>query len=326
MSICVLSMAYGDYWNEWGNRWIENLESLNPQPDRIMLLSDDKKNVPSWVENIVLGRRHMSQYANVGAQIAETDWMCWHGLDDLYLNNAFTPFDESGDVYSYPHVLGGIREGMAQYNGGYETMYNLIHQSRDINKQPDINKPQDIHKPREYTLIDSLPLSENTDIMKQDLKDFLKIYCQLQMPSYWMQANVCSIADGEGLCYDLSETQSGNTRDAHRLLLWAETIGKQDPLLEAMYSAYFEKKQSLFTHDDLLSLINACGIDQNEAQDVLNSNRYHVEFDADIALARQLGITGVPFYAVDMRYGISGAQPDEVFFETLKEAIAHTDI
>jgi predicted DsbA family dithiol-disulfide isomerase len=141
-----------------------------------------------------------------------------------------------------------------------------------------------------------------------------------------MQANVCSIADGEGLCYDLSETQSGNTRDAHRLLLWAETIGKQDPLLEAMYSAYFEKKQSLFTHDDLLSLINACGIDQNEAREILNSERFQAEFDADIALARELGITGVPFYAVDMRYGISGAQPDEVFFETLKEAIAHTDI
>ena len=61
------------------------------------------------------------------AELAETDWICWHGLDDLYLDNAFTPFDESGDVYSYPHILGGIREGMAQYVGGYETMYNLQH-------------------------------------------------------------------------------------------------------------------------------------------------------------------------------------------------------
>ena len=120
-------MAYGNYWDNWGKRWLENLESLSTQPDRIMLLSDDKKDVPSWVENIVLGRRHMSQYANVGAQLAETDWICWHGLDDLYLDNAFTPFDESGDVYSYPHILGGIREGMAQYVGGYETMYNLQH-------------------------------------------------------------------------------------------------------------------------------------------------------------------------------------------------------
>ena len=49
-----------------------------------------------------------------------------------------------------------------------------------------------------------------------------------------MQARVCSIADGEGLCYDLSGTLSGNTRDAHRLLLWAGTL--QGALLEAMYS------------------------------------------------------------------------------------------
>ena len=139
-----------------------------------------------------------------------------------------------------------------------------------------------------------------------------------------MQANVCSIADGEGLCYDLSETQSGNTRDAHRLLLWAESCGKQDELLELMYSSYFEKKRSLFSHQDLLSLTDACGIKEEEARAILNSESYQAECDADIALARQLGITGVPFYAIDMRYGISGAQPDEVFFETLKEAMSQT--
>ena len=139
-----------------------------------------------------------------------------------------------------------------------------------------------------------------------------------------MQSNVCSIADGEGLCYDLSETQSGNTRDAHRLLLWAESCGKQDELLELMYSSYFEKKRSLFSHQDLLSLTDACGIKEEEARAILNSESYQAECDADIALARQLGITGVPFYAIDMRYGISGAQPDEVFFETLKEAMSQT--
>jgi predicted DsbA family dithiol-disulfide isomerase len=139
-----------------------------------------------------------------------------------------------------------------------------------------------------------------------------------------MQSNVCSIADGEGLCYDLSETQSGNTRDAHRLLLWAESCGKQDELLELMYSSYFEKKQSLFSHQDLLSITDACGIKEEEARAILNSESYQAECDADIALARQLGITGVPFYAIDMRYGISGAQPDDVFFETLKEAMSQT--
>lgn len=72
-----------------------------------------------------------------------------------------------------------------------------------------------------------------------------------------MQANVCAIADGEGLCYNLEETLSGNTFDAHRLLLWSATIGKQDALLEIMYSAYFETSLPLFSHQDLiLSLIH----------------------------------------------------------------------
>ena len=125
MSLCIMTMAYGDYWSEWSKQWLDNLESVDPKPDHVMLLSDEKKNVPNWIENIVLGRRHMSQYANVAAQISEQDWICWHGLDDMFLPDAFLPFDESGDVYAYPHLLGGIREGIAQYVGGYETMYSL---------------------------------------------------------------------------------------------------------------------------------------------------------------------------------------------------------
>ena len=69
-----------------------------------------------------------------------------------------------------------------------------------------------------------------------------------------MQANVCAIADGEGLCYDLDDTLSGNTFDAHRLLLWSATVNKQSELLEAMYSAYFEKSKPLFSHTDLVSV------------------------------------------------------------------------
>ena len=74
-----------------------------------------------------------------------------------------------------------------------------------------------------------------------------------------MQANVCSIADGEGLCYNLENTLSGNTFDAHRLLLWSATIDKQDELLEAMYSSYFEKERPLFSHSDLVLVAAGVG-------------------------------------------------------------------
>jgi predicted DsbA family dithiol-disulfide isomerase len=135
-----------------------------------------------------------------------------------------------------------------------------------------------------------------------------------------MQANVCAIADGEGLCYNLDETLSGNTFDAHRLLLWAATLGKQDELLEAMYSAYFEKAQPLFSHEDLIKVCALAGINSEDVTALLASNQFNEEVLGDRELATQLGATGVPFFVIDMKYGISGAQPLEAFTQTLNAA------
>jgi predicted DsbA family dithiol-disulfide isomerase len=135
-----------------------------------------------------------------------------------------------------------------------------------------------------------------------------------------MQANVCTVADGEGLCYQLDETLSGNTFDAHRLLLWAATIGKQDELLEALFSAYFEKSLPVFSHADLVSVAVGVGIDADVADDLLRSDKFAEEVIADRNLAAQLGATGVPFFVLDMKYGISGAQPLEAFTASLEQA------
>jgi predicted DsbA family dithiol-disulfide isomerase len=134
-----------------------------------------------------------------------------------------------------------------------------------------------------------------------------------------MQANVCSIADGEGLCYDLENTLSGNTADAHRLILWAETIGRDDDLLEALYSAYFEKSKPVFSHDDLLAITDEIGINRNDASALLQSDEFMERVREDQALASSLGANGVPFYVVDMKFGISGAQPQEIFDQIFAE-------
>ncbi len=135
-----------------------------------------------------------------------------------------------------------------------------------------------------------------------------------------MQANVCAIADGEGLCYNLDQTLSGNTFNAHRLLLWAETLALQDQLLEAMYSGYFEKSLPLFTHEDLLAITSSVGIPESEAKALLESDRFAPEVLRDREIASQLGATGVPFFVFDMKFGISGAQPLAVFTQTLERA------
>jgi len=135
-----------------------------------------------------------------------------------------------------------------------------------------------------------------------------------------MQANVCAIADGEGLCYNLDETLSGNTFDAHRLLLWAATIGKQDELLETLFSNYFEKSKGVFTLTDLVAAAITVGIDADKADDLLTSDLFADEVISDRNLAAQLGATGVPFFVFDMKFGISGAQPLEAFTQTLQSA------
>ncbi|CAN1519122.1 FrnE Predicted dithiol-disulfide isomerase involved in polyketide biosynthesis [Candidatus Nanopelagicaceae bacterium] len=135
-----------------------------------------------------------------------------------------------------------------------------------------------------------------------------------------MQANVCAVADGEGLCYNLDDTLSGNTFDAHRVLLYAATINKQDELLEAMYSSYFENSLPLFSHQDICAVSESVGIPAVDVMNVLESDQFTNEVLADRDMATQLGATGVPFFVVDMKYGISGAQPLEAFVETINAA------
>ena len=135
-----------------------------------------------------------------------------------------------------------------------------------------------------------------------------------------MQANVCAVADGEGLCYDLDSTLSGNTFDAHRMLLWAQSMGESSGLLEAMYSGYFEKSKPVFTHSDLVAIGISVGIDADASEDLLLSGKFTEEVIADRNLAAQLGATGVPFFVFDMKFGISGAQPLEAFAQTLESA------
>src|ERR1019366_4651801 len=154
-------------------------------------------------------------------------------------------------------------------------------------------------------------------------KEFLaeKYQASLEQVAH-MQANVCAVADGEGLCYKLDETHSGNTFDAHRLLLWSATIGKQEELLETLFSNYFEKSLAVFSHVDLVSAAVSVGIDADKADDLLTSDLFVNDVIADRNLASQLGATGVPFFVFDMKFGISGAQPLEAFRETLENAWA----
>jgi predicted DsbA family dithiol-disulfide isomerase len=141
-----------------------------------------------------------------------------------------------------------------------------------------------------------------------------------------MMSNVTEVAAAEGLDYHLDLCMTGNTRDAHRLVLWAQ---EQDPataqrLLEAMYSAYFEQGRGVFATDELIACATEVGLDADAAREMLSGTAYLDQVVQDQVLARTFGANGVPFFVIDRAYGVSGAQPVEVFLSAIDQARAAT--
>ncbi|MFJ9418533.1 DsbA family oxidoreductase [Streptomyces sp. NPDC101227] len=135
-----------------------------------------------------------------------------------------------------------------------------------------------------------------------------------------MEARVADAAAGEGLAYR-SDRIHGNTFDLHRLLHLAKAHGVQDALLGAFYHANFAEARTLADPAVLTETAVAAGVPADEVARVLaDPGAYAQEVRADEREAAELGATGVPFFVIDRRYGISGGQPAEVFRQALERA------
>jgi predicted DsbA family dithiol-disulfide isomerase len=123
-----------------------------------------------------------------------------------------------------------------------------------------------------------------------------------------------------GLEYHLEGGRAGNTADAHRLIYLAGERGVQDAVVEALFKAHFTDGRSVFDHDSLVDVVVEAGLDEAEARDALTSGKFASEVDAEQRAAQDIGATGVPFFVIDRRYGVSGAQPAETFAQVLDQA------
>ena len=128
-----------------------------------------------------------------------------------------------------------------------------------------------------------------------------------------------------GLTFRMSDLRSGNTRDAHRLLQLARERGRQPELIERLHRAYFTEQDSVFDRAALARLAADAGLDPTEVATVLDSDQFGADVTADEQTAQALGATGVPFFVIDRRYGISGAQPPELIGQALSQAWAATE-
>ena len=130
-------------------------------------------------------------------------------------------------------------------------------------------------------------------------------------------AQMTELAAGEGLEYHLDRTRGGNSFDAHRLIHVAADHGLQDAMKERLMRAYFTEGEAVGDRETLIRLADEVGLD---ARETLNGDAYADAVNADVELAHRIGIRGVPYFVLDRRYGVSGAQPAELLLQALDKA------
>jgi predicted DsbA family dithiol-disulfide isomerase len=123
-----------------------------------------------------------------------------------------------------------------------------------------------------------------------------------------------------GLTFNFDEMKPTNTFDAHRLAKFAKTLGKEKELSEKLLYAYFTESKHIGDHETLADIAVSSGLDREKALAVLqDQNAFASEVKLDEALAQQYGVRGVPFFVINQKYAISGAQPLETFTGALQK-------
>jgi predicted DsbA family dithiol-disulfide isomerase len=133
-------------------------------------------------------------------------------------------------------------------------------------------------------------------------------------------AGIGQQAKSAGLTFRFDEMKPTNTFDAHRLAKFAKTHGKEATMTENLLYAYFTNNKDLGDHQILADLAEASGLERQKALEVLgDKSSYAAEVRKDEGIAQQYGISGVPYFVINQKYAISGAQRAETFAGALQK-------
>ncbi len=124
----------------------------------------------------------------------------------------------------------------------------------------------------------------------------------------------------DGVTFAFDRVRMENSFDAHRLVHLARTHDRAPEAIERLFAAYFSHGEPIGDRDTLARIGTELGIDEAATRDMLESGAFGDAVHADQERARHFGITGVPFFAIDEKYGISGAQPAESIVAALQQA------
>lgn len=140
-----------------------------------------------------------------------------------------------------------------------------------------------------------------------------------------MLERVTGIAQSVGLDYDYDHMHQTNTVISHELVHFAKSKGRQLDMTERLFEAYFLNGEHVGRIPDLVDIAESIGFDRDEVHEALESHRYLADVKADVALAGEYGIQGVPFFVIDGKYGVSGAQEAATFANVLTQVQSERD-
>lgn len=125
-----------------------------------------------------------------------------------------------------------------------------------------------------------------------------------------------------GITFNQEKSIPVNTLQAHRMIHFAQANGKASQMEEALFKAYFTDNKNIGDSEVLINLAASIELDKQEAADYLASDKGIEQVKADILEAQKMKVSGVPFFVIDRTYAISGAQPINMFAQTLRQAYA----
>lgn len=137
-----------------------------------------------------------------------------------------------------------------------------------------------------------------------------------------MFGNISEMGKTAGIEFNFDKSVIANTMDAHRLLQLAKTKGLSNEAEGVLFKAYFTDGVDIGNLEELKSLGLSIGLEAADLDRVLNSDEFSYEVNQDIREGANIGVQGVPFFVLNRRYGISGAQPVGAFLETISKAFS----
>ena len=166
----------------------------------------------------------------------------------------------------------------------------------------------------------------STEVTMSTKNRLMNKYDMSELKAQQMMDSITEDAANAGLDIHYETASYTNTFDAHRLLKYAQSECKEKEIVEKLFHAYFIDNKKLSDFNVLLNIASEIGLDKKEVERILNSNKFVENVRIDEKEAQRFGIRSVPFFVINQKYAISGAQPPEVFKKAIKKVLEESNL